>query len=83
MLAAADNPGFLPSLSPSRAVTNPASICAPNTSWGAKLEILLQRIVRSDEEGEKKNRKQNTKPPKQKLDTGGQMQTEQEVLAWG
>lgn len=50
------------------------SICARNTSRSAKLEMLLKRIVRSDE-GEKKETTQKTKhkTPKQKLDTGGQM----------
>lgn len=45
----------------SLAVADLIHICARNTSWRAKLEILLKHIVRSDEE-EKNPRKQNTKP---------------------
>ena len=76
MLAAEDNPGFLLSLF--LPVANLISICARNTSWSAKLEILLKHIVRSDE-GEKKKKKKKKhqktkqKTPNQKLDTGGQM----------
>ena len=64
LLAVEDSPGFLLSLF--LAVANLISICARNTSWSVKLEIL-KHIVRSDEGKKEKNPENKTENPESEI----------------